>query len=169
MKYLSMMMIIFSLESKENLHPSDEDLKRMKGDENVTSQAREEMEDILTCLCCQDIMTNPICLEPCLHAFCHDCYASWEVVQRTCPKCRVKVTGKKKNVVINGILEAFFKAYPEKRPVLKVVDAIQQQKNARVQEFRFDYQRILDSLRFNRISPLMTKKKRRRRRKTKKR
>ena len=108
-------------------------MKRVKGDENLTSQAREEMEDILTCLCCQDIMTNPICLEPCLHAFCHDCYGSWEVVQRTCPKCRVKVTAKKKNVVINGILEAFFKAYPEKRPALKVIDVTQQQTNARVQ------------------------------------
>jgi len=38
------------------------------------------------------------------------------------PKCRVKVTGKKKNVVINGILEAFLKAYPQKRPVLKPID-----------------------------------------------
>lgn len=35
------------------------------------------------------------------------------------PKCRVKVTGKKRNVVINGILEAFLKAYPHKRPAPK--------------------------------------------------
>lgn len=108
-------------------------MKRLKVNEHLTSQAREEMEDILTCLCCQDIMTNPICLEPCLHAFCHDCYGSWEVVQRTCPKCRVKVTGKKKNVVINGILEAFFKAYPDKRPALKTMDNTQPSTTARVQ------------------------------------
>jgi hypothetical protein len=38
------------------------------------------------------------------------------------PKCRVKVTGKKKNVVINGILEAYFKAYPHKRPALQPID-----------------------------------------------
>ncbi len=34
----------------------------------------------------------------------------------------MKVTGKKKNVVINGILEAFLKAYPQKRPALKTID-----------------------------------------------
>ncbi len=38
------------------------------------------------------------------------------------PKCRVKVTGKKKNFVINGILEAYLKAYPHKRPVPKEPD-----------------------------------------------
>lgn len=43
------------------------------------------------------------------------------------PQCRVKVTGKKKNVVINGILEAFLKAYPNKRPVLKPIDNSKQQ------------------------------------------
>lgn len=36
------------------------------------------------------------------------------------PKCRVKVTGRKKNVVINGILEAFLKAFPHKRPEPKI-------------------------------------------------
>lgn len=45
--------------------------------------AKEDMEDVLTCVCCQDIMTNPICLEPCLHAFCEECYTSWEAIQRT--------------------------------------------------------------------------------------
>ena len=45
--------------------------------------ASDDMEDVLTCVCCQDIMTNPVTLEPCLHAFCSDCYASWEAVQRT--------------------------------------------------------------------------------------
>ncbi|CAF4313079.1 unnamed protein product [Rotaria sp. Silwood2] len=85
-------------------------------------EAGDDMEDVLTCVCCQDIMSNPISLEPCLHAFCNDCYASWEAVQRTCPKCRVKVIGKKKNFVINGILEAYLKAYPHKRPVSKQSD-----------------------------------------------
>jgi len=34
----------------------------------------------------------------------------------------VKVTGKKKNFVINGILEAFLKAYPHKTPAPKQSD-----------------------------------------------
>ena len=100
----------------------DVELKRLKAKEAIAVKAGDDMEDILTCVCCQDIMTNPICLEPCLHAFCNDCYSSWEAIQRTCPKCRAKVTAKKKNVVINGILEAFLKAYPHKRPVLKSID-----------------------------------------------
>ncbi|CAF1199673.1 unnamed protein product [Rotaria sp. Silwood1] len=104
-------------DTKENV-----EMKRIKINDELTTKVSDDMEDILTCVCCQDIMTNPICLEPCLHAFCNDCYLSWEAIQRTCPKCRVKVTDKKKNVVINGILEAFFKAYPHKRPVLKAID-----------------------------------------------
>lgn len=46
-------------------------------------EAGDDMEDVLTCVCCQDIMSNPITLEPCLHAFCNDCYSSWEAIQRT--------------------------------------------------------------------------------------
>ena len=38
------------------------------------------------------------------------------------PKCRIKVIGKKKNFVINGILEAYLKAYPHKRPAPKEPD-----------------------------------------------
>ena len=38
------------------------------------------------------------------------------------PKCRVKVTGKKKNFVINGILDAYLKAHPNKRPAPKEPD-----------------------------------------------
>jgi hypothetical protein len=90
------------------------------------------MEDVLTCVCCQDLLKNPICLEPCLHAFCSDCYSSWEKIQRTwfveiddekvdvffsflfSPKCRAKVTNKKKNVMINSILDAFLKSNPDK-------------------------------------------------------
>ena len=100
----------------------ENEFKRLKANENLTNQARDDMEDILTCLCCQDVMSNPICLEPCLHAFCNDCYRSWERIQRTCPKCRVKVTSTKKNVVINGILDAFYKAYPERKPVLQPIE-----------------------------------------------
>ncbi len=124
MRYLKLQS--FALESKENADLSntsiDVEMKRLKANEDLAMKAGDDMENILTCVCCQDIMTNPICLEPCLHAFCNDCYGSWEAVQRTCPKCRAKVIGKKKNVVINGILEAFLKAYPQKRPVLKTID-----------------------------------------------
>ncbi|CAF1251860.1 unnamed protein product [Rotaria sordida] len=116
-------------ETKENVDSSnlinistDIEMKRIKTNDELIIKAGNDMEDILTCVCCQDIMSNPICLEPCLHAFCYDCYTSWEAIQRTCPKCRVKVIDKKKNVVINGILEAFLKAYPHKRPVLKAID-----------------------------------------------
>lgn len=61
----------------------DVEMKRLKANEEITMKAGEDMEDLLTCVCCQDIMTNPICLEPCLHAFCSDCYASWEAIQRS--------------------------------------------------------------------------------------
>ena len=51
--------------------------------DTLTSEMNDDMENVLTCVCCQDLMNNPICLEPCLHAFCNDCYTSWETVQRT--------------------------------------------------------------------------------------
>ncbi len=80
----------FYVETKENVDLScltnsnpDVEIKRLKTKEDSAVKAGEDMEDILTCVCCQDIMSNPICLEPCLHAFCHDCYTSWEAIQRT--------------------------------------------------------------------------------------
>ncbi|CAF2071033.1 unnamed protein product [Rotaria magnacalcarata] len=127
---LSDTLSISANETKENVDLSnlmnkspDVEMKPTNSNDLITMKAGDDMEDILTCVCCQDIMTNPICLEPCLHVFCSDCYASWEPVQRTCPKCRVKVTDKKKNVVINGILEAYLKVYPNKRPTLNPIDS----------------------------------------------
>ena len=78
------------IDTKENIDLScsinlnhDVEIKRLKTNEELAMKAGEDMEDVLTCVCCQDVMTNPICLEPCLHAFCSDCYGSWEAVQRT--------------------------------------------------------------------------------------
>ena len=51
--------------------------------ESPRATMQEDMADVLTCACCQDLMNDPICLEPCLHAFCKECYTSWEAVQRT--------------------------------------------------------------------------------------
>lgn len=62
---------------------SDIEKKRIKSIDDSIIEATDDMENILTCVCCQDVMSNPICLEPCLHAFCTDCYNSWEVIQRT--------------------------------------------------------------------------------------
>lgn len=61
----------------------DVEMKPIKKNEESTMKIDDDMEDLLTCVCCQDIMTDPICVEPCLHAFCSRCYASWEIVQRT--------------------------------------------------------------------------------------
>jgi hypothetical protein len=78
------------VDTKENVDLSssmkistDVEMKRKKTKEELDMNVGDDMEDVLTCVCCQDIMENPICLEPCLHAFCSDCYASWEAVQRT--------------------------------------------------------------------------------------
>ena len=79
-----------SLETKENVNltstldtSSNETIKQRTTDTASTSKMDSEMEDVLTCVCCQDLMNDPICLEPCLHAFCNSCYSSWEAVQRT--------------------------------------------------------------------------------------
>ena len=58
-------------------------IKDEKPKKDFAMDAGEDMEDVLTCVCCQDIMTNPITLEPCLHAFCDECYTSWEAIQRS--------------------------------------------------------------------------------------
>ncbi|CAF0730249.1 unnamed protein product [Didymodactylos carnosus] len=84
----------------------------------------EEMEEVLTCACCQEIMQNPLSLEPCLHTFCADCYQSWEAIQRTCPQCRQKVIGKKKNFLVNNMIEIYLKSFPHKRPEPKPVENI---------------------------------------------
>jgi hypothetical protein len=78
--------IHFFIETKENVDSTcstDNEMKRIKPTEDLIMNPSDDMENVLKCVCCQDIMSNPICLEPCLHAFCNDCYASWEVIQRT--------------------------------------------------------------------------------------
>lgn len=77
--------MIYHLETQENadlssLMNTSPDVEPKK---EFAMEPGDDMEDVLTCVCCQEIMSNPISLEPCLHAFCTDCYSSWEAVQRT--------------------------------------------------------------------------------------
>jgi hypothetical protein len=59
----------------------------------------------------------------------------------------VKVIGKKKNFVINGILAAYLKAYPHKRPVSKEHDEENDKsKKAKITKYEVCRKKMLDVL-----------------------
>ncbi|KAL0241652.1 hypothetical protein GEMRC1_006887 [Eukaryota sp. GEM-RC1] len=65
--------------------------------------------DLLQCICCFDLMTNP-CSLPCGHSYCLVCIKNWLKNKSSCPNCREKVTpavskSLRPNILLKDIIE----------------------------------------------------------------
>ncbi|KAM3610304.1 uncharacterized protein V6R79_002096 [Siganus canaliculatus] len=74
----------------------------------------DKMEESLTCVICQDLLHDCICLQPCMHAFCAACYSGWMERSSLCPTCRCPVKRIRKNHILNNLVEAYLLQHPEK-------------------------------------------------------
>jgi E3 ubiquitin-protein ligase CHFR len=86
----------------------------------------DQMEDIITCSICSEIMHDCVSLQPCLHTYCAGCYSEWMTKSKECPICKRKVERIAKNHIVNNIVESYLSNYPEKRRTeedLKLLDA----------------------------------------------
>ncbi|KAM8865357.1 E3 ubiquitin-protein ligase CHFR isoform 1-T2 [Synchiropus picturatus] len=73
------------------------------------------MKETLTCVICQDLVTDCVSLQPCMHIFCASCCSGWMVQSSLCPICRCRVESVNKNHILNNLVEAFLLLHPEKR------------------------------------------------------
>lgn len=78
-------------------------------------EERDDIEENLQCMICQEIMHDCISLQPCLHSFCSGCYSDWMSRSQECPSCRKKVERINKNHIVNNLIEAYLKEHPSKR------------------------------------------------------
>lgn len=87
----------------------EEKISKLKGIE------KDDIEENLQCMICQEIMHDCISLQPCLHSFCSGCYSDWMSRSQECPSCRKKVERINKNHIVNNLIEAYLKEHPAKR------------------------------------------------------
>ncbi|KAL5016431.1 hypothetical protein ScPMuIL_006020 [Solemya velum] len=76
---------------------------------------KDELEEALICIICQEIMHDCISLQPCMHSFCAGCYSGWMDRSNVCPSCRKEVERINKNHIVNNLIDAYLKAHPAKK------------------------------------------------------
>ncbi|XP_052802840.1 E3 ubiquitin-protein ligase CHFR-like isoform X2 [Mya arenaria] len=81
----------------------------------VEAPVKDDIEENLLCIICQEIMQDCISLQPCLHSYCAGCYSDWMARSQECPSCRKKVERINKNHIVNNLIEAYLKEHPAKR------------------------------------------------------
>mmetsp|Transcript_20463 Transcript_20463/g.36131 ORF Transcript_20463/g.36131 Transcript_20463/m.36131 type:complete len:354 (+) Transcript_20463:134-1195(+) len=74
-----------------------------------------ELDELVLCPICMQAIYKCVALMPCFHNFCMACYSEWMNRKDNCPVCRQKVTAVMKNHAMDGVVEAFLEAYPERR------------------------------------------------------
>ncbi len=79
------------------------------------AQVEDNMEDLMTCSICIDIMHDCISLQPCLHTYCAGCCSEWMAKSKECPICKKEVERISKNHIVNNIIESYLKNNSEKR------------------------------------------------------
>ncbi|XP_056004862.1 E3 ubiquitin-protein ligase CHFR-like isoform X2 [Ostrea edulis] len=106
---------------------SDTETKGIKGDKVPAAEPKkDEIEEALVCIICQEIMHDCVSLQPCMHTFCAGCYSDWMKRSPECPSCRMGVDRINKNHIVNNLIEAYLKEHPgKKRPEeeIKELDA----------------------------------------------
>src|SRR5882757_6014744 len=53
---------------------------------------RDQIDDILLCSICNDVLEQPVQLKECEHAFCAECIDEWFAQRKTCPIDRRNVS-----------------------------------------------------------------------------
>ncbi|KAL4223431.1 hypothetical protein ACF0H5_016902 [Mactra antiquata] len=97
-----------------------------KDTNKVADDTRDDIEENLQCMICQEIMYDCISLQPCLHSFCAGCYSDWMSRSQECPSCRKKVERINKNHIVNNLIEAYLKEHPGKRRPKEDIDELNQ-------------------------------------------
>ncbi|TPX37704.1 hypothetical protein SmJEL517_g00533 [Synchytrium microbalum] len=103
---------------------NDEKIKKQK---QMVEDEKDELEEILTCGICQDLLFQAVSAVPCLHNFCGACFSAWidkcKPMAPECPNCRTQCKLVKKNHTIASLADTFLKAHPEKaRPAAEQED-----------------------------------------------
>ncbi|XP_060591695.1 E3 ubiquitin-protein ligase CHFR-like [Ruditapes philippinarum] len=87
-------------------------------------EEKDDIEENLQCMICQEIMHDCISLQPCLHSFCAGCYSDWMSRSQECPSCRKNVERINKNHIVNNLIEAYLKEHPGKRRPAEDLDEL---------------------------------------------
>lgn len=72
-----------------------------------------ELQDLVTCPICMQVLYKSVSLMPCSHVFCMACTSDWMGKRRSdCPVCRRAISAVMKNHPMDGVVEAFLEANP---------------------------------------------------------
>ncbi|CAE6516793.1 unnamed protein product [Rhizoctonia solani] len=82
----------------------------------------DEIESELRCGCCTELAYNPVSLSPCRHFFCGSCMSlhlshsrnAPNYTRATCPACRAALTSITPSRVVQSLIAALLRVYPER-------------------------------------------------------
>ncbi|CAE6435348.1 unnamed protein product [Rhizoctonia solani] len=82
----------------------------------------DEIESELRCGCCTELAYNPVSLSPCRHFFCGSCMTlhlshsrnAPNYTRATCPACRTALTSITPSRVVQSLVAALLRVYPER-------------------------------------------------------
>ncbi|KAJ1309623.1 hypothetical protein OPQ81_006392 [Rhizoctonia solani] len=82
----------------------------------------DEIESELRCGCCTELTYNPVSLSPCRHFFCGSCMTlhlthsrnAPNYTRATCPACRTALTSITPSRVVQSLVAALLRVYPER-------------------------------------------------------
>lgn len=81
----------------------------------VSSGFELNLEEELTCPCCCGVYYRCVACVPCLHNFCEPCVGEWAQEHGECPVCREAIGELTRNCAMDGVVDAFLQAFPERR------------------------------------------------------
>ncbi|KAG8770716.1 hypothetical protein FRC12_004092 [Ceratobasidium sp. 428] len=104
------------------LLPVQESTSPPRSPDHRESQLADEIESELRCGCCTEIAYNPVSLSPCHHFFCGSCVtlhlshsrSAPNYTRAICPACRTPLTGISPSRVVQSLVSALVRVYPER-------------------------------------------------------
>lgn len=74
-----------------------------------------ELDELVTCPICMQIIYKCVALTPCSHNFCMACLSDWMRRKKDCPVCRRHIVAVMKNLPMDNVIEAFLEACPRSK------------------------------------------------------
>jgi len=78
-------------------------------EEEIDEETYEQLKNLLTCIFCKDILSQPVNVKSCLHKFCASCIEKYNRVEKKeCPSCRGPIGCRRKlrpDTNISGIID----------------------------------------------------------------
>lgn len=102
------------LSATPELMPVEEEPSVPPTPQRAEAQALE-LEDLVVCPICMQVIYKCVAVIPCFHNFCTTCCSDWMQRKDDCPVCRMPISALMKNHPMEAVIEAYLEAHTDRR------------------------------------------------------